>query len=346
MLLSGNGRHRRPRPAPKFVVAAGVTGAGIALPLLGASGAEAASSSTWDAVAQCESDNSWSSDTGNGYFGGLQLSQQIWEAYGGKEYAERADLASRSEQISVAERVLADQGPGVWPSCSLTAGLDEGGPSPEASEGLPEPTQQKAQGAQGAAGTPGSGDSDADEDDQDPAQDSVYQDDDQDPAQDGSREEDVSSRNGEEDDSEEDQEAGPAGRAFSDPWTPGGPGSFDTFVEIPEEPEIEQELTQPSVSGDAVPSGDDSEESYRDDPDRGAGAVGGRASRSMGTHRSPDAEDEEGGGGYTVGPGDTLYAIADSEDVHGGWERLYKANKGTVGNDPDLIRPGQELTLG
>ena len=63
-MLSGNGRHRRPRQAPALLVAAGVTGSAIAIPLLGATGASAASGTTWDKVAECESGGSWSADTG------------------------------------------------------------------------------------------------------------------------------------------------------------------------------------------------------------------------------------------------------------------------------------------
>jgi hypothetical protein len=71
----------------------------------------------WNAVAQCESGGNWSINTGNGYFGGLQFSQSTWEAFGGTDHAPRADLATRSQQIAVAEKVLAVQGPGAWPTC-------------------------------------------------------------------------------------------------------------------------------------------------------------------------------------------------------------------------------------
>lgn len=120
---SANGRHRRPRQAPAIIVAAGVTGSAIAIPLLGAAGAHAADASTWDRVAECESGGMWSADLGNGYYGGLQFSQEVWKSYGGESYAERADLASRSQQIAVAEKVLDDQGPKAWPSCAVISGL-------------------------------------------------------------------------------------------------------------------------------------------------------------------------------------------------------------------------------
>ncbi|MGW1719196.1 transglycosylase family protein [Streptomyces sp. NPDC002156] len=122
-MLSGNGRHRRPRQAPALLVAAGVTGSALAIPLLAASGASAASGTTWDRVAECESGGAWSANTGNGFYGGLQLTQADWEAYGGLAYAPSADQASRSQQIAVAESVLADQGAGAWEACALLSGL-------------------------------------------------------------------------------------------------------------------------------------------------------------------------------------------------------------------------------
>ena len=74
----------------------------------------------WDAVAQCESGGNWSINTGNGYFGGLQFSPTTWLAFGGGAYAPRADLATKSQQIAVAERVLDVQGPGAWPTCGAS----------------------------------------------------------------------------------------------------------------------------------------------------------------------------------------------------------------------------------
>ncbi|SFF71868.1 Transglycosylase-like domain-containing protein [Blastococcus tunisiensis] len=75
------------------------------------------SARNWDAVAQCESGGNWSINTGNGYYGGLQFSSSTWLGYGGGSYAPRADLATREQQIAVAEKVLAGQGRGAWPTC-------------------------------------------------------------------------------------------------------------------------------------------------------------------------------------------------------------------------------------
>ncbi|MCG0285939.1 LysM domain-containing protein [Streptomyces sp. PSAA01] len=60
----------------------------------------------------------------------------------------------------------------------------------------------------------------------------------------------------------------------------------------------------------------------------------------------PPAKAHPQAGSYTVVHGDTLSAIADTENVAGGWERLYEINRQVIGADPDVIRPGQRLTLG
>jgi hypothetical protein len=79
--------------------------------------------STWDALAQCEATGNWQINSGNGFYGGLQFTQSTWQAYGGGAYAPRADLATRDQQIAVAERVLSGQGWGAWPACSSQLGL-------------------------------------------------------------------------------------------------------------------------------------------------------------------------------------------------------------------------------
>ncbi|MCV7076170.1 Resuscitation-promoting factor RpfB [Mycobacterium szulgai] len=76
----------------------------------------------WDAIAGCEAGGNWAINTGNGYYGGVQFDQGTWEANGGLRYASRADLATREEQIAVAEVTRARQGWGAWPVCSGRAG--------------------------------------------------------------------------------------------------------------------------------------------------------------------------------------------------------------------------------
>jgi hypothetical protein len=95
----------------------------VALGIILGVGSAAHASSGWNGVAACESGGNWSTNTGNGYYGGLQFSHSTWIAYGGGAYASNADGASRSAQIAIAQRVLAAQGPGAWPSCGRSAGL-------------------------------------------------------------------------------------------------------------------------------------------------------------------------------------------------------------------------------
>ncbi|MER0090111.1 transglycosylase family protein [Corynebacterium sp. KPL2680] len=86
--------------------------AGIAAPAT-----NAAPESAWDQVAACESGGDWHINTGNGYHGGLQFSQQTWAGSGGTQYAPTADQATKQQQIEIAENVLATQGAGAWPNC-------------------------------------------------------------------------------------------------------------------------------------------------------------------------------------------------------------------------------------
>jgi resuscitation-promoting factor RpfB len=72
----------------------------------------------WDALARCEAGGNWAINTGNGFYGGVQFDQNTWERNGGLRYAARADLATREEQIAIAEVTRARQGWGAWPTCS------------------------------------------------------------------------------------------------------------------------------------------------------------------------------------------------------------------------------------
>ncbi|MGW5650367.1 transglycosylase family protein [Streptomyces humi] len=222
--MAERGRHRRYQPnrinRASLTVTAG--GAGLAIPLAAAGSAEAASVSTWEKVAACESSGDWHINTGNGYYGGLQFTQSTWEAYGGTRYAPRADLATRDQQIAVAEKVLDGQGPGAWPVCSVRGGLTRGGGSPDVHTESAHTGSTHTDGARTR-----------------PAKSSVR--------------------------------------------------------------DVQPHTTPQSRAGKAEM--------------------------------------------YTVVRGDTLSGIADEHDVTGGWHRLYAANRATVGADPDLILPGQRLSL-
>ncbi|MEV7506529.1 transglycosylase family protein [Streptomyces sp. JL4002] len=222
--MAVRGRHRRYQPSSINRASLAVTagGAGIALPLVGAGAAEAASVDTWNEVAACESTNNWRINTGNGYYGGLQFSQSTWKAFGGTSYAPRADLATKEQQIAVAEKVLRGQGPEAWPNCGKRAGLSRGGPAP----------------------------------------------------------------------------------------------SVTVTAKLPAQP---GDRTEPGSAGaKATP-------------------VRAETPRPTGTSVLPNP--------YVVAPGDSLSAIATEQHVEGGWQALYETNRATVGSNPNMIFPGQRLTL-
>lgn len=313
-MRSGNGRHRRPRQAPAIVVAAGVTGSAIAIPLLGAGSASAADASTWDRVAECESGGNWSIDTGNGYYGGLQLSQETWESFGGTAYAPSADLASRSQQIAVAEKVLGAQGPEAWQACAIVAGLVDDGADSGVDPGAlprdllkPEP-EVKKEGQRDAA----TGDA---------------------------------AVTPEPEAEKPEKDAEPAPEASEPAGTPSAPEA--------------REEEEPPAGGSSSPA-DGATGKHRGEPAReDAGAADpaapadGGEDRDGGRHASRgDGAARDGvtgsapAGAYTVQTGDSLWAIAGAQEVPGGWAALYKANEATVGDDPDLILPGQSLDLG
>ncbi|MDP5316297.1 transglycosylase family protein [Streptomyces poriferorum] len=222
--MAANGRHRRYQPSRINRVSLTVTagGAGIALPLITAASAGAASGDVWEKVAACESTSNWDINTGNGYFGGLQFTRSTWAAYGGTEYAPRADLATRDQQIAIAEKVLEGQGPGAWPVCSGKAGLTRGGDGPDLS------------------------------------------------------------------------------------------------------PQTER------TTGVATPA---------------KAAPRASASQSAGTKKATPTTVPGKRDSYTVARGDSLSGIAAERRLDGGWQRLYSANRKVVGDDPDLIFPGQRLSL-
>ena len=133
-----SGRHRKQSETGSVAGKAALSG--LALTGAGmwfASNAEAATDDQWDRVAACESGNNWHINTGNGYQGGLQFSPSTWNAHGGGQFASAANLATREQQIVVAERVLASQGRGAWPVCGHGLGaatLRNDAPAPHAPE--------------------------------------------------------------------------------------------------------------------------------------------------------------------------------------------------------------------
>lgn len=130
-----SGRHRKPTQSHVSFAKMALTGAVLGGGSLALAGhAVAAGDDEWDHVARCESGNNWAISTGNGYQGGLQFSPSTWSAHGGGKYAPAANLATREQQIAIAEHVLATQGRGAWPVCgrglSGASHRDEPAPAP------------------------------------------------------------------------------------------------------------------------------------------------------------------------------------------------------------------------
>lgn len=87
----------------------------MAASIVASSGPVKAEPVNWSAIAQCESGGNWSANTGNGDYGGLQITQATWDANGGVGSPANA---TPQEQVQVANRIMATQGPGAWPSCT------------------------------------------------------------------------------------------------------------------------------------------------------------------------------------------------------------------------------------
>ncbi|MEU2423875.1 transglycosylase family protein [Streptomyces sp. NPDC007851] len=326
-MLSGNGRHRRPRQAPALLVAAGVTGSAIAIPLLGAASANAADGTTWDKVAECESAGSWSMDSGNGYYGGLQMSQDDWDKYGGTDYAATPDQASRSQQIAVAEKILADQGTKPWRTCALLAGLSsddasvnvdtgldgsgDASASPDSSgssSGLSDSSSATGSGSSSATEGPGTGSAS-------PSPSSGASDDSATDAPHKSGKTDKSTSSG-----------SATSKASENPVIPDVGGDSDNSWQNGSSWSL---VDTGAVSSGGKHRGGSADESV----------TNGQKAASSGRHASSDA------GAYTVRDGDTLASIADSLGLNGGWRALYAANKADIGADPNNIAPGQTLKL-
>ncbi|MGZ3115919.1 transglycosylase family protein [Streptomyces sp. H62] len=340
-MLSGNGRHRRPRQAPALVVAAGVTGSAIAIPLLGATGAHAADGANWDRVAECETGGAWSQSSGNGYYGGLQLSQDVWEQYGGLEYASSADQASRSQQIRIAEKLRADQGIAAWPTCGLLAGLGNDSGSPAggtgaaeegSSQGSDDAGTPKAPRSTGASGTGSSGSSGSSEESERASGVSPS----------SPRPATSDSPSAEPDETAKaDTAPGTSPSATADPQESDRSSTATTKGDETDnagQSAGSSALTDTAGSGAGKHRGDRAEEGVEEG--RGTDASGRHASRGE------DEAREVVDGSYTVRSGDSLWGIADSLELDGGWRSLYVGNEEVVGADPDHILPGQTLTVG
>ncbi|MFB7171057.1 transglycosylase family protein [Streptomyces sp. NPDC056254] len=315
------------------------------MPLLAATSATAADTATWDKVAECESGGSWSANFGSGAYGGLQFTQEQWQNAGGLDFAERADLASRSQQIAVAERVLASQGPQAWPLCAASAGLDQQGPAAAVDPGLP--------GSPTAVGPAPSRPDDA-----------------------------VPSTTGGKPATDfglsTAETPSPSGTPFlipdapslglpvmpapdvpttppADPGTPVAPTDPTTPPVSPADPSTPVLPTDPvdptaPTTPPVTPSPSPTEPTAPATPETPA-TPGATPAEGSGKHRGAPSPEEGGPADaasdpvYTVQAGDSLATIAVAKGVKGGWSGLYAANEQVIGEDANLIKPGQNLDL-
>jgi len=137
-----------------------LVGAMAAAPLALSTGL-ASADTNWDELAQCESSGDWSTNTGNGFGGGLQFTDSTWKAFGGSGSPEDA---SRSEQIQVAERVKAEQGMNAWPTCSKKTGNTDDSPNSSVpSAGSSDDDSGSDSGSDADSGSASSGESSSDD---------------------------------------------------------------------------------------------------------------------------------------------------------------------------------------
>ncbi|WP_033219747.1 transglycosylase family protein [Kitasatospora phosalacinea] len=396
MLFTGSGRHRRQGPAEKAaeraIAAAGVAGIGIALPLLAASGAHAAPSAVWDRVADCESGGNWNSDAGNGLYGGLQINAQRWTDYGGTQYAPLPSGATRSQQIAVAERILATEGPLAWSACADDAGLDTASAPGVVDDNDSADETGSLRGARGVAAVNAAPDgSTVPEGNSAPVFSGL-------PGYDPVSHVYWYEKNGAwfwtshqslyerymQLTHPQPQPSAPASASptpdapVTQPVPPVSPG----IPTVPTDPTATPSPSTPADgdngngngnNGDGngsglfptlpvtpSPSPSDGTGTSGTTPD--ASPTGTATSPAAGSPTTPAAPAEptaqatpaapatpaadRSAQPYTVTPGDTLAAIARQHALGGGWSELYESNHQVVGEDPDLIRPGQVLELG
>lgn len=337
----------------------------MALPLLATGSASAADAATWDRVAECESGGQWSANFGNGMYGGLQFTQESWERHGGLAYAPSADLASRAQQIVVAEKALAS-GATDWATCAPIAGLgndgkapgvnpgpavtppEESGPAPESNRTAGTPTASPASPTVQASPSSPATSAPAPRISGVPAAS---------PAPDAPT---ASRAPGAAGTAAPTHPAVPAASTHpAAPSAPTAPGASDTpgTSGTPEKPRTAEGDAPSSVPGTGKHRGEAApEETGKTDTSAEAGRHAAPTDESPETPaKAPTADAPTAGadatdsqdtsGAYTVRPGDNLTVIAQERQLPGGWTALYDANRRTVGTDPDLILPGQSLDL-
>jgi hypothetical protein len=334
------------------MVTVAATGAGLALPLLGTGAAHAADAGTWDKVAVCETGGLWSADTGNGFYGGLAITQDTWDVYGGKRYAKRPDLASRSQQIAVAEKILADIGPQAWPGCETDTGLvkDTGLPDVDPGDPATPAPRPSTPGHHGPAGTPvptapgtSAPGTDAGTTPVTPTLPPVPGT----PTLPAVPTTGIPSAPGT--DPGDYLGTYPGTDPSALPVTPGGPLATTPVpgASAPSAQGTGKHAKPYSPTDEELAAADRATRTQvysvtgTDDPTAGTG--GANRKGDSGTSIISTTSDH---GAYSVGEGDSLSGIAAAQGIDGGWLGLYDANQQVIGDDPNLIKPGQILNLG
>ncbi|MFC4033789.1 transglycosylase family protein [Streptomyces polygonati] len=345
---------------------AAATGAGIALPFFGAVTAHAADRTTWDRVAFCETGGMWNADTGNGFYGGLAITQDTWDQYGGKAFAERPDLASEADQIAVAEKMLTELGPGAWPGCETGTGLlPDSTPTDDPGDtAVPTPAQPGEHTPAPAPTAPTSGPTAPTTDPTAPTTDPTAP-----PVTPAPPVASPPATPGT-------PTAGPPGVPGTDPTappvvpitpvTPAPPTATTPPLGMPD-PGGATTLAPTDPSGPAgptsgVPSGGPGRHAKPYSPTDEELAAHDQATRTVvlsvtdgGAPANPTSPDTANKndvpgtsptGHYTVGFGDSLSGIATATHAEGGWRHLYDINHQAIGDNPNLIKPGQIINLG
>jgi hypothetical protein len=344
------------------VVTVAATGAGIALPLLGTGmgTAHAADSGTWENVAICETGGQWDHHSHNGFYGGLDITLTDWVLYGGLQYADRPDHATRAAQITVAEKILATLGPDVWRDCEIGTGLlDEGTPAADGDGASAGDEHDYGHGHGSSSGKSGKGQDDDQGGDEDAASDGGTASTDPADTTPSPESTDTSGTTG------GTTPTDPAGSA--EPTTPTDPA--DTATTTPadptDSPDPADTSAPPSADATGTPTAPDAPATTGGgrharpySPTDEALAAADRATRTVTNAITEGAAADSDKGGktdtashkapstYTVDSGDSLSGIAAAQDVAGGWQQLYDANQQLIGDDPNLIKPGQILDLG
>ena len=89
-------------------------------PTPGASNGDGGAGGVWLQLRECESGDDYQANTGNGYFGAYQFSQQTWADLG---FPGRPDLEPPAMQDSAAQKLQAESGWSQWPACAAALGL-------------------------------------------------------------------------------------------------------------------------------------------------------------------------------------------------------------------------------